>query len=431
VQALRSGVEHDPANGPMLAELGELLRRRGEPREALALLQRSVAADAQLPQAWVNYGTVLQELGQPQEAVLAYQKALALQPQLAEVHCNLGSLYKEGRQLELAEQSYRSALALKPQLAQAHSSLGAVLRLQGRFEEAAAACRHAIACDASFADPHDNLGIILKDLGRTDESLAEFRAAIALLLRGGQGRHAPAKAYMDVAVAHRALLAFKQAMDIERVPFFLAYGTLLGIVRDGDLLPHDKDMDVGLAWDVDREQLVHALTRRHGFSLVEADVRGDESAAWNIALLHGETGISIDLFFFKPDGETLLSGIPQRPVPLLWRFSRFGTRDWAYLGGTWQVPDPPERFLVDIYGDGWRVPDAHFDSLISGRNRTPESLGVALCYAYNRLFDRLHRGEWTKAAGYCRQIQAQKHDPFIDDVAAWLAARLATQAPTP
>ncbi|MBV5280578.1 MAG: hypothetical protein J0651_04900, partial [Actinobacteria bacterium] len=113
--------------------------------------------------------------------------------------------------------------------------------------------------------------------------------------------------------------------------------------------------------------------------------------------------------------------------PLYWRFSRFNTRPFDYIGQTWQVPDPPEQFLEEIYGPNWRTPDAHFDSLLSGYNRNPEASDVALCFAYNRLFDRMDRSEWKKAAGYCRQILTKKPDSFIEEVNQWLEQRIQQQ----
>lgn len=230
---------------------------------------------------------------------------------------------------------------------------------------------------------------------------------------------------MSVNIAHTALLALKSGLEAEHVPFFLAYGTLLGIVRDGDLLPYDKDMDVGLPWDVSRETLVRALTVKHGFSRIGRHT--PEKDTWNVDLIHRETGISIDLFFFKPDGDALLSGFHHLPVPLLWRFGHFTTRPLEFLGHTWQVPDPPERFFQEIYGPDWQTPDPYFDTVISGRNRIPAALDVAICFAFSRLFDRINCGEWDKAAGYCRQILAQYSDPFIEEVNQWLRQRIQTE----
>ena len=84
-------------------------------------------------------------------------------------------------------------------------------------------------------------------------------------------------------------------------------------------------------------------------------------------------------------------------------------------------------FLQEIYGPDWRMPDPYFDSVVSGHNRIPGSLDVAMCFAFHRLYDRMDRGEWAKAAGYCQQILAQYTDPFIDKLDQWLKQRIQTE----
>ena len=428
LQALEKVVEHDAGNVTALVELGEWYRRGRRLDDALGLLQRAVELAPGLAPAWVNFGTALQDARRLQEAAVAYEKATTINPQQLEVHCNLGLLYRDCDRLSDAVRSYQRALAIDPNCTEALSGLGVVFKQLGRLDEAVASCQRAIAVNPDFAAAHDNLGIILKDMGRLTESLQAFRQALAALTRRTHIPPPEPKPYMDPEVANQALLALKAALDAEGVPFFLAYGTLLGIVRDGRLLPHDKDMDVGVAWDVPRDELVDKLIQRHGFAATDPFLQTPEKREWNVSLVHRATDIAIDLFFFKPEGEHLLSGVHQLPVPLLWRFSRFTTRGHEFLGQQWQVPDTPERYLEEIYGSGWRTPDAYFDSLISGHNRNPEALDVALCYAYNRLFDRVHRGEWLKAAGYCRQIQQQRPDPFIAELNQWLQARIDKEA---
>lgn len=227
------------------------------------------------------------------------------------------------------------------------------------------------------------------------------------------------KPYMPVDIAQKALVALKKALDVEGVPFFLAYGTLLGVIRDGDLLPFDKDLDVGLPWNIPRDELINRLVVRHGFSHPKHLLITSEQKEWNIAILHQETGISIDLFFFKPISDGALSGFYKKP-PVLWKFPTFRLTTIKWLGQQWNVPDSPENFLTTVYGDTWVNPDPYFDTVLSGKNLLPSSIPTAIYYGYARLFERIHKREWKKAAGYCRQLLALNADPLIAEIESWL-----------
>ena len=370
-------------------------------------------------------GVLKCQVGEARQATELIGKAIALQPNYAEAHNNLGVALKDQGRLEEAVAAYQKAVRLKPNYAGAHYNLGVALQKQGKLEDAMAAYQKAVRLKPDFAEAHYNLGNALQEQGRLEDALNRYRSALADLMQQSTLKSVRPRDFMSVNIAHTALLALKSGLEAEHVPFFLAYGTLLGIVRDGDLLPYDKDMDVGLPWDVSREALVRALTVKHGFSRIGRHT--PEKDTWNVDLIHRETGISIDLFFFKPDGDALLSGFHHLPVPLLWRFGHFTTRPLEFLGHTWQVPDPPERFFQEIYGPDWQTPDPYFDTVISGRNRIPAALDVAICFAFNRLFDRIFYGEWDKAAGYCRQILAQYSNPFIEEVNQWLRQRIQTE----
>ena len=402
--------------------LGVLESQAGEARHATELIGKAIALQPDYVEAHYNLGVALKDQGRLEEAAAAYRKALKIKPDYAEAHNNLGIALQEQGRPEEAVAAYRKALKIKPDYAMAHDNLGNALKDQGRLEEAVAAYRKALKIKPDYAMAHDNLGTALKDQGRLENALDHYRSALATLMQRSAFESAQPRNFMNVDIAHTALLALKSGLEVEHVPFFLAYGTLLGIVRDGDLLPHDKDMDVGLPWDVSREVLIRELTVKHGFS--RSGRHTPEEDAWNVVLVHRETGISIDLFFFKPDGDALLSGFHHLPVPLLWRFGHFTTQPLEYLGHSWQVPDPPERFLQEIYGPDWRTPDPNFDSVVSGHNRIPGALDVAMCFAFHRLYERMDRGEWDKAAGYCHQISAQYTDPFIDELDQWLKQRI-------
>lgn len=63
---------------------------------------------------------------------------------------------------------------------------------------------------------------------------------------------------LDLAVCKENLLLFKDVMDDCRIPFFLAFGTLLGAMRENDFIDSDHDTDV-IVSPPDEERLVETV----------------------------------------------------------------------------------------------------------------------------------------------------------------------------
>ena len=423
-QTYQSALKINPQFAPAHNNLGLVLKEMGDLDQSLLHLHKAVELAPTYIDTRYNKANLLRMKGEAQEAAVLLKAILTEHPQLAQAHNSLALCLEGMGEAQAALNHWQQAITLQPAGEEAYLNSANLLRKYGQLSDALTILNQALASNLKSAQLLNSVAIVLKEKGELSAALEKFRDAIrALQTRRHTPPHRP-KAYMDVKVAHTALLAFKSAMASIGVPFFLAYGTLLGIVRDGDLLPHDKDMDVGLAWDVPRNELIKRLIT-YGFSIPSTTLRATEAdRAWQISVVHVETGIAIDLFFFKPDGRILLSGFNHAGQPLLWSFRAFGLQTIPFLGEQWAAPSPPEQFLEDIYGKNWRAPDIYFDSIISGLNRSPESIDVALCFAYNRLFDRIDRGEWSKAAGYCRQIQAQRYDPFVEEVSDWIELQI-------
>jgi hypothetical protein len=181
-----------------------------------------------------------------------------------------------------------------------------------------------------------------------------------------------------------------------------------GVIREGDLLPHDKDLDLGVGWDVDRARVIGALCAGGLFTVPDSQGILPEDRPWYRSFCHAETGCTLDIFFLRPEGGSLLCGTDARPVPILCRVKAFGLREWPWAGTTFQVPDPPEQYLVELYGAGWKVPDLHYDTIISNPARTSESLPLVLCTGYFRLFEALTLGRIAKARTLAAQIHRRR-----------------------
>src|SRR5690606_37477131 len=101
-----------------------------------------------------------------------------------------------------------------------------------------------------------NYSIAARDLDHYEEALWAIQQRFIIGVRTLQFGTKPRRAREDwSAAARQALLDLRSDLSRADVKFFLVSGTLLGCVREGNILGHDKDIDVGVMEDVDFEKV--------------------------------------------------------------------------------------------------------------------------------------------------------------------------------
>ena len=148
------------------------------------------------------------------------------------------------------------------------------------------------------------------------------------------------------------------ALEKAGVEPFIAYGTLLGAVRDGHLIGHDSDADLGYVSahdhpvDVSLESFrLQRAAGRQGFADLPLQRRGVQGHRGGVR----RTRRGLDVFGgFLRDGMLYLMGEVGH------RSRRSGCARAAgrtLEGRTFPAPADPERLLEAMYGPAWRVPD--------------------------------------------------------------------------
>lgn len=156
---------------------------------------------------------------------------------------------------------------------------------------------------------------------------------------------------MDKQQALKNLLQLKDILP----SMFLCYGTALGSIREGHILDHDLDTDIGILASDFNYELLKAFTD-NGFSI--RNIFGMINWGGEIALTRG--GVKTDIMFFYPDGDKywnclwknackngIEDAIKHEHSKLNIIKSKIDGHEFNCLG---------ENHLIDAYGKDWRIP---------------------------------------------------------------------------
>jgi hypothetical protein len=215
---------------------------------------------------------------------------------------------------------------------------------------------------------------------------------------------------------------------------FAHAGTLLGLVREQRLLPFDKDLDLGLM--VSELPLARSILLAHGWQPLRQIFPIDNMDSYH----HPEVDVVIDLCGMEPEpgSEHLLGGFRiNHGQPLGWqRFTRYPGPLKLELhdgpaGKIWQLGDP-QRWLLAMYGESWRVPDPAFDTIIGAYNILGFST-LTQWYAFSKIINPWLEGHWEKAH-HLTLLTLERHapnDPLLLRVAKTLKDNLSSLKPGP
>jgi hypothetical protein len=202
-------------------------------------------------------------------------------------------------------------------------------------------------------------------------------------------------------LAEKALVDLKKSLDASGIPMFLISGTLLGCVREGRLLGHDKDIDVGIWDDVPMEK-IHAALQRSGLFIHLL------SRSPHYVRVRHLNGIPLDLFYHYRDEKTWWHAGPK----MKWHNSPFTLCPREFLGEAFLVPEDHDTYLTENYGD-WRTPRIEFDSAFDTPNREVTEPEELIVHCLKHLFQSVSKGSADKTAYYLGKLDELGEKPFV------------------
>lgn len=204
---------------------------------------------------------------------------------------------------------------------------------------------------------HNINGIRLQKKAQLDLAVECFRKALAIKLT--EPREAPMTAEaisegFDKPATEELLWDTLSVLARAGIHAFACSGTLLGIVREGGLLPFDKDLDFG----VPESEALKAknVLMRHGWIEVRIP-----NLINPISFYHLRSGITLDLIKFAIKDERVIGGFWLEGIPMEWAriayYPSLTLEKKISPNGKpiWHLADA-EAWLESIYGE-WKKPD--------------------------------------------------------------------------
>jgi len=168
-----------PAQPEVANNLGNALKRGGNPAAALAWYRRALELQPRYIDAQRNLGLCQLTLGQADEAIASFERCLELDPGDTVAWLSLGNARRRQNDLDAAVRCYEKALELRPEYAEAHHNLGLCRRLQRRPEAALEHYETARKLGLDRAELYLNIGNARVDTQDELAAIDAFRNAVA------------------------------------------------------------------------------------------------------------------------------------------------------------------------------------------------------------------------------------------------------------
>jgi serine/threonine-protein kinase len=147
---------------------------------ALKAIDRAIALDATLPEAFTSRASLLQSAWRWSEAEADYQRALTLDPNSAPGHQWYGELLLLNGRVSEARTQLKRATELDPLSPITFGSYGLALAVGRTLDSAVIAGRRAVELDSTLLVTRFMLGAVYLQAGKIPEALRELQAAVRL-----------------------------------------------------------------------------------------------------------------------------------------------------------------------------------------------------------------------------------------------------------
>ncbi len=176
----------------------------------------------------------------------------------------------------------------------------------------------------------------------------------------------------------QTLRDFVKCGEDSGINVYCVFGTLLGVVRDGGIIPHDFDLDMAIE-KKEKLSIFNEALVKSGFTKIRQFELHDEIVlqSWR------KYNVDVDLYSISKDSKgyyfNTIWRLPYRryETGVYEEYNVLKTRvpeikDFIkkkIYNFTVQIPSNYEEVLMTLYGKGWKVPDPDFKDDLTGAQR--------------------------------------------------------------
>ena len=152
---------------------------------------------------------------------------------------------------------------------------------------------------------------------------------------------------------YKNLLDFKESCDKYELEFVIIFGALLGLIREGDLIDGDDDIDVACFTEVSKWRDYY----KFGYVINDMVKKGYYVPSRNFCPWHDVSfirdGQKIEIWMFsKIDNERIYDNIVRYPTKYFYTLEEI-----EFLGKKFKIPSNPKSFLEYTYGCKFMIPN--------------------------------------------------------------------------
>lgn len=162
----------------------------------------------------------------------------------------------------------------------------------------------------------------------------------------------------------RVLLDMNTILNKNNQKYFLAFGTLLGVIRENKFIEHDNDIDLGILFKDLIPDLKEKILSSNLFKLKHS--LGKVDTGYELSFTHIELDVSIDLFvFYKNENgsnenyywtSTYFNICDETPNKMCrWKYTPFTLKLISFIDKIFFIPSDEYLYLEESYGKDWMI----------------------------------------------------------------------------